>query len=79
MWKEISLTKNKQLVVECGKPYRFIKYFDISTQWSRQVDHGGFDFSCSLIGLFYFNIHIYDIRNWNDKKKCFEFNSNNRW
>lgn len=43
----------------------------MSICWTRQIDHAGFRFLISLLGLFYFVVEIYDIRNWNDKE--------NRW
>ena len=79
MWKTFPLTRNKRIDIEYGKPHRFIKYIDVSICWTRQVDYAGFRFLISLLGLFYFVIEIYDIRNWNDEKKCWEFRSNNKW
>ena len=78
MFKTFLLTRNKRVDIICGKPHRFIRYFDFFIQWTRQIDYAVFDFSISLLGIFYFKIDIYDIRNWNDEKKCWEFNSNNR-
>ena len=78
MFKTFSLSKNKRIEIDIGKPYRFIKIIDFHISWTRNTDHAGFDFLISLFGQLYCQIVIYDIRNWNDKKKCWEFNSYNR-
>lgn len=79
MYKEFSLSRNKRLDIDVGRPYRFIKIIDLAFYWTRNIDHAGIHFLISLFGLFYCEISAYDIRNWNDEKKCFEFRPNNKW
>jgi hypothetical protein len=68
------LTEHKGIEIELLFNKDFWYWFRFNINWSRKMDHAGFDISIDLL-WFYLDLNIYDGRHWNDdENRWYEYN-----
>lgn len=69
-YKKVPWTKHKYIEFEIHWITEFWhNYFDLSTSWTRKVDHAGFRF---ILEIYRFTLcfHVYDCRHWDHAYDC---------